>query len=88
VQFYAKHADSKEALETWFRVCKHSSWSNFNEVRKAYPTADVVGDDRMVFNIKGNNYRLIARFSFRFKTVQVKWIGTHGEYNSINVMEI
>ena len=86
--FYADHADAKEAVETWYGVCRKAAWSNFNEVRKAYPSADIVGDDRMVFNIKGNKYRLVARFSFRYKAIQVKWIGTHARYNEINVMEV
>jgi mRNA interferase HigB len=76
-----------EALETWYRLCKKATWRNFN-VRTAYPSADVVGDDRMVFNIKGNKYRLIARFSFRYKAIQVKWIGTHAEYNAIDVLNV
>ena len=59
-----------------------------NEVQNAYPTADVVGDDRMVFNIKGNKYRLVVRFSFRYKAIQVKWIGTHAEYDNIDVLEV
>lgn len=72
----------------WFKICKRASWNNFNEVRKIYPTADVVGDDRMVFNIKGNKYRLIARFSFRYKAIQVKWIGTHAEYDTLDVRKV
>lgn len=87
-EFYERHADAREPLETWYRVSKRASWRNFNEVRKTYPTADVVGDDRMVFNIKGNNYRLVARFSFRYKAIQVRWIGTHAEYNYIDVLKV
>ena len=60
----------------------------WNEVQNAYPSADVVGNERMVFNIKGNKYRLVVRFSFRYKAMQVKWIGTHAEYNNINVLEV
>jgi mRNA interferase HigB len=88
VEFYLMHADSKDSLEMWFKICKRASWNNFNEVRKTYPTADVVGDDRMVFNIKGNKYRLIARFSFRYKAIQVKWIGTHAEYDTLDVRKV
>ena len=88
VEFYEEHADAKDALETWYRVCKKAVWRNFNEVQNAYPSADVVGNERMVFNIKGNKYRLVVRFSFRYKAMQVKWIGTHAEYNNINVLEV
>lgn len=87
-EFYGDHADAKDPLDTWYRVYKKTVWSNFNEVLRAYPTADVVGDNRMVFNIKGNKYRLVARFSFRYKAIQVKWIGTHAEYDEINVLKV
>lgn len=88
VKFYGDHADAREPLETWYRVCRRAVWHNFNEVLQTYPSADVVGDDRMVFNIKGNKYRLVARFSFRYKAVLVKWIGTHAAYNRIDVLEV
>lgn len=64
------------------------TWNNFNDVHKVYPMADVVGDDRVVFNIKGNKYRLISRFSFRYKSIQVKWIGTHAEYDAVDVLKV
>lgn len=88
IEFYEIHADSKDSLEAWYRVCKRAVWNNFNEVLKAYPMADVVGDDRVVFNVKGNKYRLIVRFSFRYKAIQIKWIGTHAEYDKIDVLKV
>lgn len=89
-EFYEDHSDAREPLETWCRVSKKAVWKNFNEVQMAYPTADVVGDDRMVYiyKIKGNKYRLVVRFSFRYKAIQVKWIGTHAEYDNIDVLEV
>ena len=88
VRYYERHADARDALETWYKVCKKAVWKNFNDVKKVYPSADVVGDNRMVFNIKGNKYRLVARFSFLYKGMQVKWIGTHAEYNSVDVTKV
>ena len=88
VEFYQKHIDALEPLETWYKVCRKAAWRNFNEIRSTYPTADWVGDDRVVFNIKGNKYRLIGRFSFRYKSIQVKWIGTHAEYDKIDVLKV
>ena len=88
VEFYQNHLDAREPLETWYKVCRKAEWQNFNEVRLAYPSADWVGDDRVVFNIKGNKFRLIGRFSFRYKSIQVKWIGTHSEYDSIDVLKV
>jgi mRNA interferase HigB len=86
VEFYQAHADARDPLETWYRVCRKAVWTNFNEVLTAYPTADIVGDGRVVFNIKENKYRLVARFSFRYKAIQVKWVGTHADYDNIDVL--
>lgn len=88
IEFYQIYTDSREALETWYKICKKSDWSNFNEVKEVYSSADWVGDDRVVFNIKGNKYRLVVRFSFRYKALQIKWIGTHAQYNDIDVIKI
>ncbi|MBY0433196.1 MAG: type II toxin-antitoxin system HigB family toxin [Cyclobacteriaceae bacterium] len=81
MEFYQTHADAQEPLETWYRICRKAAWSNFSEVKQIYPSTDWVGDGRVVFNIKGNNYRLVVRFSFKYKSIQVKWIGTHAECN-------
>lgn len=88
IDFYSIHADAREPLETWYRVCRKAEWLNFNEVRKVYPSADWVGGDRAVFNIKGNKYRLVVRFSFKFKAIQIKWLGSHAEYNLIDVLKV
>jgi len=82
------HADACAALETWYKVAKKASWSNFNEVKEFYPSADQVADDRMVFNIKGNKYRLVVRFSFTYKVILIKWFGTHADYDKIEVDKV
>ena len=87
VEFYQIYSDASEPLETWYKVCRKAEWRNFNEVRLAYPSADWVGDERVVFNIKGNKYRLIGRFSFRYKSILVKWIGTQADYDSLDVLK-
>ena len=87
-EFYYKHADARDPLETWYKVCRKAEWSNFNDVKLAYPTADWVGDNKVVFNIKGNKYRLIVRFSFRYKSIAIKWQGTHAAYNEIDVLKM
>lgn len=88
IEFYQVYSDSKEALETWYRICKKANWNNFNEVKMVYSSADWVGNDRSVFNIKGNKYRLVARFSFKYKAIQIKWIGTHAQYDFIDASKI
>jgi mRNA interferase HigB len=86
--FIGNHADSKSALLTWFATCKKAEWENFNQLQLDFPEAFPVGDNRVVFDIKGNRYRLVARVLFMFKQIQIKWIGTHAEYNRIDVKRV
>jgi mRNA interferase HigB len=88
LQFYSSYPETKKYLETWFKICRKADWNNFNELQITYPDAFPVGDDRVVFDLKGNKFRLVVRISFRFKTMQIKWIGTHAEYNKIDVQLI
>lgn len=82
--FIAKHLDSDVALRDWYKKTEKSDWSNFSELRKTYACADYVGNDRYVFNIKGNNYRLIAMIFFATRKVYIRWIGTHNDYDKLN----
>lgn len=82
--FIAKHLDSDVALRDWYKKTEKSDWSNFSELRKTYASADYVGNDRYVFNIKGNNYRLIAMIFFATRKVYIRWIGTHNDYDKLN----
>lgn len=86
--FWKKHADSRQALGTWYWVCRKAEWKSFNETARDFPDAFPVGDNRVVFDIKGNRYRLVARVLFMFKIVQIKWVGTHAEYDRIDVVTI
>jgi mRNA interferase HigB len=87
-EFIRKHADSRIPLETWFAVCKKAEWSDYHSLQKDFPEAFPVGDNRVVFDIKGNRYRVLARVLFVFKQVQIKWIGSHAEYNRIDVTTV
>ena len=66
----------------------HCDFKNFNELKKVYGNASLVGDERVVFNIMGNKYRLIVRIVFDFKAIQIKWFGTHSEYDKIDVVTV
>jgi mRNA interferase HigB len=74
------HSDLAAALDTWYRIAKGASWDSLEEVRKVLPTADGVGD-YTVFNIRGNNYRLIALILYRSKKVFIRDVLTHAEYD-------
>ncbi|MBI4647349.1 MAG: type II toxin-antitoxin system HigB family toxin [Bacteroidia bacterium] len=82
------YPDAKSSLEKWYIEMHNSEIQNFNELKLRYPSVSIVGDDRAIFNIMGNKYRLIVRIVFEFKAIQVKWFGTHDEYNKINVITI
>ncbi|MBC3542437.1 type II toxin-antitoxin system HigB family toxin [Rufibacter sediminis] len=83
-EYYTQHAGAKIGLTAWFKTTKKAEWKDLNGLKADFPSADLVKDDRVVFNIKGNHYRLIARISFQYKNVMVKWIGTHAEYDKID----
>jgi mRNA interferase HigB len=70
---YEKHADAEAALTAWYKVAVKAEWKDLNELKKDYPSADLVGDQRVVFNIKGNHYRLVARINYQYKRIMVKW---------------
>ena len=85
--FCKKHADAKDPLGHWVEHVKMAKWTNHNELKTSFPSADYVGNRRYVFNIKGNNYRLIAVVIFIEGKITIKYMGTHAEYNKIKNIE-
>ena len=81
--FAHKHPTSKAALNNWYHIVKEVDWGNFNDVRNTFGSVDAVGNDRYVFNVKGNDYRLIAMIFFDKRTVYIRFIGTHAEYDKL-----
>lgn len=76
------------ALKEWYSELLVAEYGSFQELKTDYGNASLVGDDRMVFNIMGNHYRLVVRMSFEYKAVQIKWFGTHAEYDKIDVKTV
>lgn len=88
IQAYGENnTNAIDALNEWYIKVKLADWSNYNEVKKEFPSCDYVGNDRYVFNIKGNRYRLIAIIHFDVRTVYIRFIGTHAEYDKITNIE-
>ena len=87
-EFAELYPDADVALTKWYREVKAVDWRNFNELKSTFNTADAVGNDRYVFDIKGNQFRLIALIIFRKRTVFILFIGTHKEYDKINASTI
>jgi mRNA interferase HigB len=82
------HQAVKSALEAWFAEVKTARWRTMAAVKAQYATASVVTSDRIVFNIKGNDYRLVAAVNFKRSIVFIKWIGSHAAYDRIDVTKV
>ena len=76
------NGDSRIALERWYDIAQQAQWHNLSEIREDFPATDYVGNQHYVFNIKGNDYRLVAMILFAAKKVFIRWIGTHKEYDN------
>jgi len=82
--FGRNHADAVEGLNEWYQKTKSADWTCFQDIKKVFNSVDYVGNDRYVFNIKGNNYRLVAMIFLDIRTIYIRFIGTHAEYNKID----
>jgi mRNA interferase HigB len=82
------HAALKSALDAWFDEVRKARWSSAADVKRSYATASIISADRIVFNIKGNDYRLVVSADFEKSIVWIKWIGTHKDYDKIDVREV
>jgi len=78
----------KAALDSWFQEVRNAEWKNSADVKANYAHASIVGADRVVFNIKGNAYRLVAAVDYRRSIVFIKWLGTHAAYDKIDVRTV
>ena len=82
------YKDSKSALEAWHYEVSKADWSNPNEIKMQYKSASIVGDNKVVFNICGNKYRLIVKINYFAKIVYIKFIDTHKQYDKIKAEEL
>lgn len=87
-EFWEKHSDCEQQLKAWFQETSKTEWTNLNEIKVEYPSASIIGNDRIVFNIKGNKYRLIVKINFDYQMVWIRFIGTHSEYDKVNAKTI
>ena len=84
----SKYQDSKSALESWHKEILKLNWNNPNEIKEMYRSASIAGDTKVVFNITGNKYRLIVTINYYAKIVFIKFIGTHKQYDKVNIKEL
>ncbi|MEI8242485.1 MAG: type II toxin-antitoxin system HigB family toxin [bacterium] len=84
LEFWERHADAVGPLQSWFHeVCK-AEWENSAELKDRYPSASIINAERVVFNIGGNKYRLIVRINYTSKTVFIRFVGTHRQYDRVD----
>ena len=83
-QCWETHRDVEDELKSWFKEAEHADWKTPNDVKERYPSADILPNNRVVFNIKGNHYRLVVKIHYNTGTVLIRFVGTHAEYDRIN----
>jgi len=83
-----KYPKAKTALLTWYHEFSKTDFRNFNELKSVYGNASIVANNRVIFNLKGNDFRLVASVNFRQLAAYVIWFGTHKEYDKIDVSEV
>lgn len=87
-EFWLKFPDAEQHLKVWVDEVKQASWSQPADIKEKFRSASILKNRRVVFNIKGNDYRLIVSVAYRFGAVYIKFIGTHTQYDAIDVETI
>lgn len=87
-KYWELYPETEQHLKTWYETALNSDWKNPNEVKQTYGSASILKSNRIVFNIKGNDYRLIAKFNFEKQWIFIRFIGTHEEYDKIDANSI
>ena len=86
--FWEIHKDCEQQLKSWYQEADKAIWKNPNELKVDFPSASILNDNRICFNIKGNNYRLIVRINYHYQMIWIRFIGTHAEYDKIDANKI
>ena len=86
--YWERHPDSRPSLQASYADAKHADWKSPAEIKATYRNASILGDNRVVFNLKGNDYRLVVRIAYGFRIVYIRFIGTHSEYAQIDAETI
>lgn len=86
--FWERDSKAEQPLKSWYAIAAKADWSSPTEVREVYGNASIVGNDRVVFNVGGNRYRLIVRFDYPHRIGFVRFVGTHAEYDSVDATRV
>ena len=82
-EYFEKETNAKVAMQDWYKKAKKSDWDNFSDLKNTFNSTDSVGNNRYVFNVKGNHYRIIAIIRFDMRRIFIRWVGNHSNYNKI-----
>jgi len=86
--FWNQHKDCEQKLKAWYKEAREARWKKAKDIKRDYPSASVLPGNRVVFNIKGNHYRLVVRINYDYGVVWIRFIGTHDQYDKINAIKI
>ncbi len=86
--YWEIHNDCEEQLKAWYNEAENADWKQPKDVKLLYPAASILADNRVVFNIKGNNYRLVVKINYDYGLIWIRFIGTHAEYDKIDATSI
>jgi mRNA interferase HigB len=88
-KFIDKHPNAMDTINNWYRMAEQADWRNYHEMKKWFGSVDAIGNDRYVFNVGGNNYRIIALIFFDIRTMYLRFVGSHNDYDKLkNASEI
>jgi mRNA interferase HigB len=87
-EYGKRHTDAKGQLEAWCEHAKRSNWMNPLDIKAECPKASIIPNNRVVFNIRGNDYRLVVTINYKVGIINIRWVGTHLDYDKINAARI
>jgi mRNA interferase HigB len=87
-EFWGRHPDCEQQLKSWYQEADAADWKGPRDIKKEYPSASFLGDNRVVFNLKGNHYRLVVKINYDYRMVWIRFIGTHAQYDKIDAKKI
>ena len=87
-EFWTTHPDAEEPLKAWVADAQRSTWQSPHDIKVSYANASIIGNERVVFNIRGNNYGLIVAICYRTQIVLIKFIGTHSEHDKVDAEQV
>ncbi len=86
--FWERYPDAEQALKAWYHDTQHATWTTPNDIRQGYATASIIANNRVVFNIRGNHYRLVVAINYAYQIVYIRFVGTHHDYDQIDAATI